>query len=318
MANKDINIPLALAKQFYEELTHLASLVELERYEFGSGQKRERIEELLRKFSACFDYIQLVLSESVSGSEAPILGIPQAHRAFYNDVIVPHGKWLQRTYYEITDVGLLIDFWDEIAEHTHFREAMSWALEQADAKWERGQAVWQGHKLNRQIDIEGARKMVGKTWFQPDEWSKNEIFLHPILVDRPLQVMRDHVRYRLTEIYRAFTYGLWMATASLCRSLVEYTLKANAPRLNIPTTYEGADGRREDKSLKRLGNDVANAIPELEAPIEKVRETGNRILHPNKHDVISHPKVMRAEALECILATRLIVETLYSEILLKK
>ena len=314
MDNININSPLAFAKQFYEELIHLVPLAELERHEFGSGTKRERVEELLKNFSACFDYIQLFFSKSVSASEPPIVHIPQAHRAFYNDIIVPHGKNLQHAYHKITDVGALIDFWDEISEHSHFREAMSYALEQAEVKWERMEVDWQGHKLDLQIDIKGARAIVGKAWFQPDVWSQNEKLLHPIVVDRPPQVMRDHVRYRLIEINRAFTYGLWMATASLCRSLVEFTLKANALRLNITLTYEEVNGRREDKSLKRLGDEVASTFQELEAPIEKVRETGNRILHPSKHDVISHPKVMRAEALECIQATRLIVETLYSEI----
>ena len=72
-------------------------------------------------------------------------------------------------------------------------------------------------------------------------------------------------------------------------------------------------GRPEDKSLKQLGEDIAAQVQGLAAPIETVRETGNRILHPKKHDVIAHPKVMRAEALECVLAARLIVETLYSD-----
>jgi len=44
-----------------------------------------------------------------------------------------------------------------------------------------------------------------------------------------------------------------------------------------------------------------------------VREAGNRILHPKKRDVISHPKVMRSEALDCIRAARLIVESVFSE-----
>jgi hypothetical protein len=44
-----------------------------------------------------------------------------------------------------------------------------------------------------------------------------------------------------------------------------------------------------------------------------LRTLRRQILHPKKRDVIAHPKVMRAEALECIRAARIIVETLYSE-----
>jgi hypothetical protein len=126
--------------------------------------------------------------------------------------------------------------------------------------------------------------------------------------------MRDHVRYRLLEIYRAFTFGLWMSAIALSRSLVEFSLRTNAPRYNVSITKDGLDGRPEDKSLKRLGEDFAIHLPELSKPIEIVRDTGNRILHPKKHDVIAHPKVMRSEALECIRAARQVVEAVYSEL----
>ena len=74
------------------------------------------------------------------------------------------------------------------------------------------------------------------------------------------------------------------------------------------------DGRTEDKSLRDLQQAVASLLPELSAPLEAVRFTGNRILHPSKHDVVSHPVVLRSEALSCVLATKEVVETLYSEL----
>ena len=95
-----LNITLALAKQAYDELTRLAPLADLERCEFGSGPKRERIAELLKKLNANINFIQRTLSEHVAdSSEAPILSVPLAHHAFYNEVILPHGKSLQRAYF---------------------------------------------------------------------------------------------------------------------------------------------------------------------------------------------------------------------------
>lgn len=315
MDNKHINITLAFAKQAYEELTRLTSLAELERCEFGSGPKRERIEELLKKLNASINSIQCTFSEHVSdSSEAPILSVPVVHRAFYNEVIVPHGKCLQRAYFEITNMGMLVDILDD---QTYQKpkpltlNAMGRALEHWSVMLDEDESIdW----YDRGFNINGAQELVGMPWFQPDEWLQNLKFLHPVLVDRPPEVMRDHVRYRLTEIYRAFTYGLWMSAVALSRSLVEFTLKTNAPRLSISTTYVGENGSKEEKSLKRLGEEVANILPALATPIEIVRETGNRILHPKKQNVIAFPNVMRAETLNCILATRLIVETLYSEI----
>lgn len=68
-----------------------------------------------------------------------------------------------------------------------------------------------------------------------------------------------------------------------------------------------------DKSLKQLGEDIVTQVQGLSAAVDTVRGTGNRTLHPKKHDVVAHPKVMRAEELECVRAVRLFVETLYSD-----
>jgi hypothetical protein len=78
--------------------------------------------------------------------------------------------------------------------------------------------------------------------------------------------MRDHVHYRITEIYRAFAFDLWMAAIALSRSLVEFSLKANAPRLGFSTTYQGAGGETEEKSLWQLSKEVAAVIPALATP----------------------------------------------------
>jgi hypothetical protein len=49
----------------------------------------------------------------------------------------------------------------------------------------------------------------------------------------------------------------------------------------------------------------------LGGPLERVRGAGNRIFHPKKRDVIAFPYVMREEALDCIRATQIAVESLY-------
>lgn len=123
MDKEHINITLASAKQVYEELIRLTSLAELERCEFGSGTKREQVEELLKKFNASANSIQRTFSEHISGSsEAPILNIPAAHRAFYNDAVVSHGKCLQLAYFEIIDMGMLVDRKPEVmTRHAHYR-----------------------------------------------------------------------------------------------------------------------------------------------------------------------------------------------------
>ena len=309
-----LNLTLAVAKQAYEELLRLIPPDELERNEFGTGPKRERVAELLKKLNTSINSVQRTLGEHVATSaEPPVVTLPTAHRTFYNEVLLPRGKTLQRAYLEVSGLSMLVDLLDDPTDERPkplMLDAISWALERwNDMLNEDEQFEW----YERGFNIDGAQDLVAMPWFQPDDWSQNLSLLQPVLVDRSPQKMRDHVRYRLTEIYRAFAYGLWMAAIALSRSLVEFSLKANAPRLGISITYLGVGGRPEDKSLKQLGEDIPAQVQSLAVPIETVRETGNRILHPKKHDVIAHPKVMRTEALECVRAARLIVETLYSE-----
>ena len=312
---EDLNLAIALATQSLDELLKLISLEELTQHHFGPEPKRTRIAELLKKLNSHVNTIKRALSAAVSdGIGPPILTLPSAHRTFWNERLAPNATTLQRAYFEISGLGVLAELLDypsaEDKPRATMLSAVSWGLERwYDMLDEDELFEW----LERGFNIEGAQEVIAMPWFAPDEWSRNQRMLEPVLVDRPSNVMKEHIRYRLLEIYRAFTFGLWMSAIALSRSLVEFSLRTNAPRFNVSITKDGRDGRPEDKSLKRLGEDIAVHVPEVAKPVEIVRETGNRILHPKKHDVIAHPKVMRAEALDCIRAARQIVETVYSE-----
>lgn len=313
--SNELSRTLALAKQAYGDLLQVTSLDALRRREFGAGPKRDRVEELLSKLNSAINGVERFFDQYVTASaEPPALSISAAHRSFYNDVLRPHGKELQRAYFEISGLDMFVDLLDSPDDGRptpRMLNAISWALERWSGMLDEDEAFdWRA----RGFDIEGAEAIVAAPWFQPDAWAQNFQLLQPVLLDRPTYVLRDHVRYRLTEIYRAFAYGLWMAAIALSRSLVEFSLKANAPRFEISVTVPGVGGRPEDKSLKQLGEDFSRAVPDIAVAIERVREAGNRILHPKKHYVVSHPKVMRSEALECVQAAQQIVEALYSEL----
>jgi hypothetical protein len=309
-----LNSALAVAKQAYEELTGLVPLADLQRGAFGSGPKRQRVADLLSRLNATLNAVRRALSKHVEeSSETPVLSVPSAHRTFYNEILLPHGKALQRAHLEIEGLSLLVGLLEDAPEEkskSSMLNAISWSLERWNIIDEDERFDW----YERGFDIDGAQELVAMPWFRPDDWSQNLRLLQPVLVDRPTKVMRDHVHYRLIEIYRAFAFGLWMAAIALSRSLVEFSVKANASRLGFSTTYQRSNGEIEEKSLWQLGEDVAAVNPELAIPIETVRDTGNRILHPTKHDIVSHPKVMRDEALKCVRAASLVVEGVYSEV----
>lgn len=314
----DLNPTLALAKQALDELQRLVPMDAIARGEFGDGGQRTRVVNLLAKLNTAISVVKRYLSDVVvESTAAPILTLPAVHRSFWSDVLEPQGKALQQAYLVAIGLDEFSDLLDEPAPDDRPRHlmlsAISWGIERwSDSLLDEDERLeWR----ERGFDIEGAIGLVSMPWFQPDEWSRNFSLLEPVLVDRPASVMRDHVRYRLLEIYRAFAFGLWMSAIALARSLVEFSLRSTAPRFQISITREGPGERIEEKSLKQLGEEVSAHFPTAVASsIEVVRETGNRILHPKKHDVISHPKVMRAEALECIRAARKVVQALYSDL----
>lgn len=165
----------------------------------------------------------------------------------------------------------------------------------------------------RGFDIETAFDLVGEPWFQPDGWRESARLLKPVLVDRPGNKIRNHVRYRLIEIYGAFIFGFWMAAIALSRSAVEYSILDNAHRLKIETQKTRQTGEMEDKRLVELIADVSRVRRALAQPLDTIRDTGNRILHPKKRDVIAFPKVLRQEALDCVKCAKVVLEVLYSD-----
>lgn len=166
----------------------------------------------------------------------------------------------------------------------------------------------------RGFEIEAASEFVDKGFFAPDFWSENLRLLRPVLLDRPPHTVPLHIQVRLKEIYRAFTYGLWMSAIALSRSVAEYAIINNASRFGIDPVFE-RNGKKESKRFELLIDEITEKHPELRDPLETVRNTGNRILHPKKKrgvEIISIPKVIRDEALECVTQTRFIVESLYA------
>ena len=104
-----LNLTLALAKQAYEELLRLIPPDDLERNEFGTGPKRERVAELLKKLNASINSVQRTLGKHVATSaEPPVVTLPTAHRTFYNEVLLPRGQTLQRAYLEVSGLSMLV------------------------------------------------------------------------------------------------------------------------------------------------------------------------------------------------------------------
>jgi len=235
----ELNGSIAVAKQAYDELMGLTTMHDLGAQRFGTGPKRDRVESLLETLNTHVGAIQLALSQQVAESgEAPIISIPVSHRAFYNDVVRPHGTSLQKAFIHICGLGMLAGIFDD-RDGGKTRAARLDAMRVGLQRWMDGLGDDELFDLSdRGLNLEGALEILDMPWFEPDQWARNFAQLQPVLLDRRPEVMNEHVRHRLMEIYRAFAFGLWMSAIALSRSLVEFSIKQNAGRLGIEVDFE--------------------------------------------------------------------------------
>ena len=307
--NDTLNATLAVARQQYEELTRLVPVHDLRELRLGEGAKRKRVEALLESLNKALSTIERELRAE---TEVPVTQLGSSHIKFFREHLEPNVPILRRAHWECIGLRELFEELDEYQpQHPtqSIKEAIAWGLERwRDMLDDDELDDW----LSRGFAIDSAIETVELPWFEPDRWRENMRLLRPVLLDRPPEHVRDHVRYRLTEIYRAFTFGLWMSSVALCRSLLEYSLKETAQKCGIERTKLGYRNEPEDKSMKELCDDFSSQFPPLATALEQVRNAGNRIMHARKHDVVAYPKVLREEALESIRSMRQSLETIYA------
>ncbi|OFZ66059.1 MAG: hypothetical protein A2V79_10640 [Betaproteobacteria bacterium RBG_16_56_24] len=307
--NNALNATLAVARQQFEELTHLIPQEELRSLNLGEGAKRQRIEALLEALTKALSTIERELRAETG---VPLTQVAASHIAFFREQLEPNIPAIRRAHWECIGLRELFESLDEYEPEHPMRsvqEAVAWGLERwRDMLDDEELEDWK----SRGFAIESAIETIELPWFEPDRWLENMRLLRPVLLDRPPQHVRDHVRHRLTEIYRAFTFGLWMSSIALCRSLLEYSLKETAQQCGIEKTKIGYRGEPEDKSMNELCDEFSTRFPSLSGELDRVRDAGNRIMHAKKHDVIAFPKVLREEALGCIRSMRYSLETIYA------
>ena len=312
--SQDLNASLALAKQYFEELVRLSPLDALCRHQYATDAAKARVEFLLRKLNSLIGTIERALMATASNvGEAPIITLSSGHLTFYRESLEPNAELIGDAFLDsegFEGLAELLKSIDSEQRGAPIGNAIVCGLERWIDMLDDGEnADW----LRRGFDLDAAFDMASKPWFLPDTWLENARLLQPILVDRPAQKIPTHVRHRLSEIYGAFIFGLWMAAIALSRSAVEFSIRDNAHRLNIELTKTNKRGEVEDKRLGELIADVAGIRPGLLIPMEAIRDTGNRILHPKKRDVIAFPKVLREEALNCVKHTKVVLEALYTD-----
>jgi hypothetical protein len=137
--------------------------------------------------------------------------------------------------------------------------------------------------------------------------------LHPVSGENTEQRLPSNIRIRISELYRSFILGNFLAALALSRAILEYALRENCPRLDIDA-YRRI-GRTSSKRARRLGElvqEVSEKLPVLKLSMETVVEAGNRALHPEKKDkLVLAPDQQHDLALKSVNAIRDVIEKLY-------
>ena len=298
---------VALAKQKFDELISIRPLDALVNGDRGQLGQTERLEVLLGELHALVLRVRSELAAAVRREEAPLIALSPSHGEFLTSTLLPNIKKIEKAYFH---GSLLAELFNEVEE----MDAISALKTIKNAIWFTAEYtnVMMDEDDDRSINADITFDIVDQPWFQPDLWSANLRSLRPVIVGVEATKIPVRITTRLAEVHRSFTFGAWMATIALCRSVAEFALIDRAPNFGYKCSSINRDGAEQYLPLDKLIAEASNFIPKANDDMELLRESGNRILHPKrKRNVIPLPQVLRSEALACIQAVTRVVEILY-------
>jgi hypothetical protein len=149
--------------------------------------------------------------------------------------------------------------------------------------------------------------------FEPDLWLDRVAELAPIRTERKNALLPVHVRFRLEELFRSYVFGCWLSVFALARALLEYVILDNLHKFDIDRFWPpDREGRRREKKLEHLVDDIGSHLPQLKAAMSNLRDYGNKYLHPKPTKLSKESLFQRETAAKDALETVILVtEALY-------
>lgn len=153
-------------------------------------------------------------------------------------------------------------------------------------------------------------KLIG---FDPDSWLDRVGELAPVRTERKNVLLPVHVRLRLEELFRAYIFGCWLSVLTLARAVLEYAILDNLHKFGIDQYWPpDRDGKRREKKLEHLIDDVGAYLPQLVEPMDRLRTYGNEYLHPKGSKTSKETLFQREKAAKDALGTiTAVTEALY-------
>jgi hypothetical protein len=149
--------------------------------------------------------------------------------------------------------------------------------------------------------------------FEPDLWLDRAAQLAPVRTERKNALLPVHVRFRLEELFRCYVFGCWLSVFALARALLEYAILDNLHKFDIDRLWPpDREGKRREKKLEHLIEDIGSHLPQLKAPMSTLRAYGNEYLHPKPSKLSKESLFQREKAAKDALETVIsVTESLY-------
>jgi len=323
-----INLTLTIAKQDFDELVRLRSIERLKQQDFGEGAQRQRVASLLARLIGSIAEIERHLKDHLRQSDSsPVVeGAPQLV-SFYRDELKPNSRLIKETFLQLHK-----EFFQKIGLWGLVSDRMSYLYPESEQEHITGVRVRntieaalnffdetideEDERRDESFSFEGAWDIIDHQFvgFRPDEWLQNLRLLEPVLTGKPKATIPQRIQLRLFDAYQGFVLNQWFGVIALSRAILEDNILTHADRLGINPYSNSTDGKRQGfKHLGELIYLVSKKHPELKNDMKTIKRAGDRILHPKKTDVTSHPHIFRKEALECLQGIKRIVEYVYAD-----
>lgn len=311
---------LALCQQLWREIDQICSIDEIEKqWETLTAPKKEVLRDRLMRLSDHLGAIKKIEEEVILKDDLPWQEVGEELGVFYQEKLRPR-------FERLWSLGLLIDLnlgdlnlgtiepissaFDDPPDKD-VAAFMQAAVERCEGLWEE---LPEENMVFSEFSYDQAMKLVSSGLFCPDQWLENLEIVKPVISSKGTSRIPLHTRARISEIYRAFIFGNWLAVKSLCRSLLEYEILDRSGVLKISVRKENGDTKNIGELIQlvvAIGD--RSDLSSLEDEMRLVVGYGNDVMHPKKKKNVEMllTKRGREEALDCICAIQRITERLY-------
>lgn len=317
----DINHLLAFVRQELNEVLKISSLEDLDLSSLEKGQAELMKRKLLRIDHAARK-VRKELEGEVAKSDVPLFSGSKSLLSFFEREYEPRADVIRNiavfgdakgiTLEDLlAESGLTLGDWSGSSQKsTPILDAFDLATERLEDLLDYDPPEHLEYMADE--ELVALKELVSAKFFEPDEWHANMKELKPVVSSRRSDMLPHHVRVRIKEIYRSFIFGNWQSVAAMSRGVMEYALIDRASSLGYEAYEDGRSGKGRPMKLGYLIDHAGKILPLVASDMDKIREYGNEVMHPEKTKKMRAFPLSRKQAIDCIDRVKRVLEAVYS------